>query len=334
VRIAAVQIHYLGAFRDDRTDYRALPLTNPVISLTESAEALNEWRRLLRSSYDEMFSRKLAQIVYFGARRLQADVVVFPEYSIPLACLPSLKAASAELGIIIIAGSHLVDLNATSKRVYRELGLSVPARINAKAICPIISSGRVRLVQKLTGSKYDPDVEVQRRPVTWSPHRLSADGQNLNAQIYLCSDYLPSFRAHMTKVGNVGRFKVPDVTFVISWSPALGELVSASSQAVLAEKEALQKEAYNQRSSSVVVFVNNADRGGTKFFYNRRNPSALHQEENDGSFGQYRVRGSQVLEGGLPADCEGIVCVDISGQSPNLTVRQTSVCPIVYCHGS
>ncbi len=359
IKIAAVQIDYLLAYQDRqrRCDYLAVPLHVRSFDPgnVEAARALREWRLLLRETYERGHRSKLLQIVRHCAH-LGADVIAFPEYSVPAASLPSLQEASSAMGVTIIAGSHFVDLDDPSTvTAYRHLGgerLLEQRVLDGHAVCPILVRGRLDYVQKITESKYDKgvglpnDATARRGPVEIP----LADGELL-AEVFVCSDYLEGNRQTVDRMTRIHDFKPCDATFVVSCTPSIGPFASRAKAAVLSrlprqsqsaaprtddsDDQSAVRQAYAARGGRVVVFTNNAGKGGTKAFYDASEPDYLTMEENDGSLGVYRTDGAVVKSGGMPQDAEGIVFVEAFGpqrRDPN-TAHQYAVSPIIHSSG-
>lgn len=60
-----------------------------------------------REKYIAYYKDRLVQIINWAIER-EADLLVFPEYSIPYQCLPIIYDMSRNSGLTIIAGSHTV----------------------------------------------------------------------------------------------------------------------------------------------------------------------------------------------------------------------------------
>jgi hypothetical protein len=343
-RIAAVQLDYLPAYFDSKNECLASPLEASVKRLgdTGANNVLNQWRQTLKNTYEKIYGSKLKQIVRFCAS-LKVDVVIFPEYSIPVECLLMMKSLSERLRISIVAGTHRVEIsNGPAQELYRSLsgndGPKIQVSMQDHAICPIFIQGRFDYIQKLTSSQYDLGVGVrENEDVKWGLISFPCQKGHLNVCIYVCSDYLPSNRDRVNALTKVDRARGFQATIVVSSTPSLGPFAN---QALESNNDAndAQRRAHGERNSNPVIFVNNAWRGGTKIFYDLRprpsGPEYLLLEDSDGSFGRCEIEGPVVTRCGLEGNAEGIVVVETDNSKGGaLDTRLVAVCPIVHCEG-
>jgi hypothetical protein len=81
------------------------------------------------------------------------DLILFPEGSLPIQCLPSVAEWSARLGAAVLAGTHTPLQNPVARQHYREVGLrredlGKVLRRQARNVLPLITSGKTILLRK------------------------------------------------------------------------------------------------------------------------------------------------------------------------------------------
>ncbi len=317
LRIAAVQVRFLPAYTDGGIDYLAAPLTTaPRLADPASAAHLRRWRESLRTSYCEHHTRKLERIVDHCAS-IGCNLVVFPEYGVPLECLNRLRQLSFERGIAILAGSFRVDrYHPLLPNVLPELELE---RMHGRAVATLLDRGRASFTTKLNPSQYDPAIRGDGEPITNTQPLVV---RNCPFRLWICSDYLAA------PAGELGDL----LTIVMSYTPALGDFVVRMQDTTLVG--IASKASRAQKSMLGVVFVNNADRGGSKTFFQNREFAATSPEAHDGTWGECDIVDSQVRKCGLPAGSEGIVITDVAPDAqPTERFKQHAVIPIVCCTG-
>ena len=107
----------------------------------------------------------------FGRR---PDIVVFPEYSIPIGTLPDLSQWSGETGATVLAGTHTPLVSVEAKSAYAQIGISsahvdrVSHRSNA-CVLPLIIAGKARLLRKKSSSPLEFSVASRNSSKTGRP---------------------------------------------------------------------------------------------------------------------------------------------------------------------
>jgi len=89
-------------------------------------EEINKLRQEISSRYVNHLNRRLQAFITFAAAR-RVELLVLPEYSVPPECLPGCRALSDELGITIVAGTHVVTTNPACVQTYNDLGIPLQA---------------------------------------------------------------------------------------------------------------------------------------------------------------------------------------------------------------
>ena len=89
-------------------------------------EEINALRQKISSQFVNHLNRRLHAFITFAAA-CAVELVVLPDYSVPPESLPTCRTLCDELGIAIIAGSHVVTANPACVQTYKDLGISVGA---------------------------------------------------------------------------------------------------------------------------------------------------------------------------------------------------------------
>ena len=99
----------------------------------------------------EAYKRKVMEIL--GAVKGEADVVVFPEFSIPFDYLEDIQRYANETGIIVFAGTHYITEDNLEK--YEKLFASdFEDKDFRKNICPaVIPNSKIIHNEKMFGAK-------------------------------------------------------------------------------------------------------------------------------------------------------------------------------------
>jgi len=85
-------------------------------------EEIGRLQQNLGEKYVAHLNRKVESVVRFASGN-GVELLVFPEYSIPPETLPLCHALSEDLGIALIAGSHVITLSESAQQIYRDLDL-------------------------------------------------------------------------------------------------------------------------------------------------------------------------------------------------------------------
>ncbi len=117
----------------------------------ELRSSRTELRSRVREAYVASLAMKLRAIVE-ACVRWQVQLLVFPEYSIPLELLEDVAAWAADAdGMLVVAGTHSVDGRSLRSGAYQRLGWTgdeLPER--GMAVAPVLCGGRLLgLVGKL-----------------------------------------------------------------------------------------------------------------------------------------------------------------------------------------
>ena len=320
MRIAAVQLAYLPAYFASGNDYLSYPLVGGVdTGQHRSNREVAEWRNQLRATYCCLFQKKIERIV-LTCVSYKCDLIVFPEYSIPLECINRLRDLSREHELSILAGSHRIDAEHPlfPEAVPEILGNN----LHGRAISPLFIKGHARVIVKATGSRYDPDV-AGTSTTTGNDNFVNIGGEEI--RIWICSDYLYS---------NATPDLTLDIAIVISYTPALGDFaVRIQDQTLMDHLLTHVHKTQKEKSPLAVVFVNNAERGGTKVFFQNRSFNKLAMEAPDGTYGGCIIEANRVIQCGIAQDTEAVVIADTHMMEAGPWFNQYALVPIIHCTG-
>lgn len=143
-----------------------------------------------RENYLEYFKNRLEQIVKWVSEN-EADLLVFPEYSIPYQCLPVLYNFSKRYDITIVAGSHTV-LNACES-YYISSGLSeeVARKHMGESLSPVfVPNGNTEFQCKLGKSIFELSMNVPKEQEIKTFFCNTRDGLKYPFSVLLCVDVL------------------------------------------------------------------------------------------------------------------------------------------------
>jgi len=282
MRLHLAQIFFPPAYFDAPLDYLAEPTDGKLLvpelghlrALSEVSGLLVE----LKGSTTSHLTAKVGAIALWSAGR-HADVLVFPEYSVPLQALHKLREVAMQHTLTIIGGSHRVAAGDESRSIYEHLGIASMVTVGT-AICPILfPDGSVKIVAKATRSKWEPSLQLG------APTQLILDvpnnGSTARVGILVCIDALsPPILGALWADPE----RRPTMVICPSFSPSTAPFAST------AELVSLNNAAF--------AFANSAAFGGTMFYVPDRWKSAV--EMSTGTFAP------------LPAGVEGVIEVDFN----------------------
>lgn len=219
-------------------------------------------RRRIRENYGAQLLAR-AQAILAACKSLGVRIAVFPEHSIPWEILGGLADGTQD--ILIIAGSHTVELNSLRTGYYEYLGLPrervPPVGISA---APILFGGRLLdLVPKLVVSAQKPNENAWqyaqrnaplRPPMAWAPTSLP--------------EGLPGPLAVLTLDDFLAREQPPISTVLDTELPAARfmALIGSSPTSTLPEILAENTRTEARRYGRPILYANRASMGGTTLF--------------------------------------------------------------------
>jgi hypothetical protein len=127
-RVGVAQISCNPAYADELVaclQEPAFPAENEKVGLftISGLEEVSRLRQSISEQYIAHLNRKVESIVRFAAAE-GVELLVFPEYSVPPESLPLCHTLSEELGVTVIAGSHVVTVSQSAQQAYRSLELT------------------------------------------------------------------------------------------------------------------------------------------------------------------------------------------------------------------
>ncbi len=250
LRLHLCQIWYNPAYYDDGFDL----LEEPTINLeTQNSlgnlRALEQVRSLLaeqRSQYIQYIKEKIRNIIRWCGTR-EAEIIVFPEYSVPLEILQEVRELAMGEGINIVAGTHRVRFTQSTQDIYTEIGIDTSNFPNGSALAVVIcSSGEVLVSTKKSKSKWEPNLNVDSE--IDNTHEIEFKDSKLKVCVAPCIDSLNLDTISMFWKAEIG---VPDLIVCPSLSPYTEMFDNAGGIFSSQEK--------------VFALVNSAEYGGTGY---------------------------------------------------------------------
>ena len=194
------------------------------------------------------------------------ELLVFPEYSIPAESLPLCYALSEELGIALVAGSHVVTVSQSAQQAYRNLGLTFeegakPAEEHIRqAACVVFVPSQTPIAfVKYVRSKWETCL-VKGAPA-FHTFQMNTKKGRIEVQVLICIEALsgkPPKEKHT----------MPRLIAVTAFTPKAEPFHDEGKRALLQGK--------------CTLFTNVAEFGGSKVFARADNTS-LWFTEKDGS---------------------------------------------------
>ncbi|MGK3962942.1 pentapeptide repeat-containing protein [Sorangium sp. So ce118] len=172
LRLAAAQLDYHAAFEAGGLQATREPtgaLEGRVLSGVRVGDdrldrTLRSLRERIERAYLDAFQPRLEAVIRF-CRELDVDLLVLPEYAVPLALLPAVALAAGPR-LTVVAGTHTVTFEGWRRSgVYERLGLTDSHRkpVIGSAVAPVIQGGRALALQpKLSASRAEPDLVAGR----------------------------------------------------------------------------------------------------------------------------------------------------------------------------
>jgi len=208
-RLAVAQISANPAYADELVAHiqePAFPGDDEKIGLFSIAgiEAINILRQSIAEQYMLHLNLKLEAVIRFAAK-CSAELLVFPEYSIPPECLPLCRKLAEELNIAIVAGSHIVTVSSSARDAYRELGLDLNEGQSQSvgkefrhSVCVVFVPGQPALAfSKHARSKWEGAVSTGAS--AFHAFDLQSRSGKIEVQILICIEALSEIPAAKEK---------------------------------------------------------------------------------------------------------------------------------------
>ncbi|HII01586.1 TPA: tetratricopeptide repeat protein [Methanosarcinaceae archaeon] len=145
---------------------------------------------VVKLTVDDAYHRKVMAVL--DAVKGEADIVVFPEFSIPFDYLEKIKEYADENGIMVVAGSHYV-----TERKLPEYGKLFCREFEdgdlRKNISPVvIPSSRIVHNEKLLGAREERELYFDEGMKAGKVNHIFRLRDNLNVGVVICYEYLNS----------------------------------------------------------------------------------------------------------------------------------------------
>ena len=159
------------------------------IAIVQLKYHLNKAGSVLIIEDNDAYSAKITQIL--EAVKGKADLIVFPEFSIPVRYLPEMKQYSDETGIVIVAGSHYI----TDENLVEHDGMfhdKFGDNDLRKNISPVIipSSDQMFHTEKILPAKEERELFNEEGMTNGSLNRIFKLNDNVTFGIMICFDFL------------------------------------------------------------------------------------------------------------------------------------------------
>ncbi len=145
---------------------------------------------VVKLTADDAYYRKVMAVL--DAVKGEADIVVFPEFSIPFEYLEEIQEYADENGIIVVAGSHYVTegkLGEYGKLFCREFEEG-DLRKNISPV--VIPSSRIVHNEKLLGAREERELYFKEGMKAGKVNHIFRLRDNLNVGVVICYEYLNS----------------------------------------------------------------------------------------------------------------------------------------------
>ena len=199
VRVALAQIFYKPAIVEQSVDHLEEPgLVQDGVSAASllqslsppKSEELHQLRMQIREDYITYFTHKLREILRQVCRVHQPDLLVFPEYAVPYACLPVLRDMARHHKMTIVAGSHTVLPGAED--YYAQIGLDIdPVHLQGASVAPVFfPDGRADCQIKHQRSIFEVTMQAQPEAPFHRFCSVTRDGEPYSFYVVICADAL------------------------------------------------------------------------------------------------------------------------------------------------
>ncbi|GBF35416.1 hypothetical protein DCCM_4543 [Desulfocucumis palustris] len=205
LKVAVAQIDFKPTFLYNQIDMLIEPHGDDSTSISEFIyPGSRRLRKSLKDNYISWIKLKILTLIK-KAISLRINVLVFPEYAIPVSILNDMVEAIQDTNIIIVAGTHMIT-NADCKlpKNYPDI-----KSILGCAMCPVLSSIGV-LGYTLKNQKAAPEISSLRVPKNPTEDKFNMG--NYTMQIKICIDAISGSKILSFNKDNKGILVIP------SWS--------------------------------------------------------------------------------------------------------------------
>src|SRR2546425_246913 len=249
-RLALAQLSFNPAYLDaSGVSYLHEPIFlaegDPGLYMLAGLLEIDALRARIATSLIDHMSHKIKAIIDFSARQ-GVELLVLPEYSVPLELLEECKNLSVKSGMVIVAGSHIANKPALSE--YARLKMTRPGEEIklGSAACPVfLPTGECQLFQKLHRAKWESTL-VPGIPT--APLSLPLRKEKVNLEVLICIDAVHEPTPQKSKRARV----TTSLTAMPSLTPS-PKLFYSKAELLLA-------------AGKVTLFANIAEFGGSRLF--------------------------------------------------------------------
>jgi hypothetical protein len=263
-RLGIVQLSMNPAYADEMVSAiqePAFPEEGEKVGLFTLAgiEEVNELRQKISLRYVDHLNRRLQAFITFAAARA-VELLVLPEYSVPPESLPTCRALSDQLGIAIVAGTHVVTTNPACVQIYKDLGISLePGRTGEsqgvkprQAVCVVLLPNAKPLTfAKCTLSKWESSLIPGDHPL--HIFTMATKAGQVEVQVLICLEALSDSKTSERKPTR------PPLLVIPAFSPTCDPFYSLGNLSL--------------GQGRCTLFANAAEFGGSKAFARAENAS-------------------------------------------------------------
>ena len=159
------------------------------IAIVQLKYHLNKAGSVLIIEDNDAYSAKLTQIL--DAVKEEADLIIFPEFSIPAHYLPVMKQYSDENSIVIVAGTHYItdeNFDEHDGMFYDEFGENDLRKNISPVIIP--SSDKIHHTEKILPAKDERKLFNEEGMTNGSLNRIFRLNNNVTFGVIICFDFM------------------------------------------------------------------------------------------------------------------------------------------------
>jgi tetratricopeptide (TPR) repeat protein len=269
-RLGLAQISFNPAYADELMSCiqePTFPAENEKTGLfsISGLDEIGHLQQNLGEKYVANLNRKVESIVRFASGH-GVELLVFPEYSIPPETLPLCHALSEELGIALIAGSHVITLSESAQQTYRDLGLvfeegnkPTEERIREAACIVFVPKQKPVGFVKYLRSKWE--AYLSKGSKTFHAFEMNTKRGRIEVQVLICIEALASRQSKE-------KHSLPRLVAITAFTPKADHFHDEGRRNLLKGK--------------CTLFANVAEFGGSRVFA-RADTTSLWFTEKDGS---------------------------------------------------
>ena len=267
-RVGLAQISFNPAYADELASYiqePAFPGEHDKTGLfsISGLEEVGQFQNSVAEKYLLHLNYKIESILRFASSD-GVELLVFPEYSVPPEALPLCHALSQELGIAIVAGSHVVTLSDAARQIYHGLNLTfegakkpVEERVRQAACVVLVPDETPVAFVKYVRSKWEGSL-VEGVPAYHAFQMKTRNGK-IEVQVLICIEAL-------SHAATKEKHTIPRLVAIPAFTPRTDPFYDEGRHALLTGK--------------CTLFANVTEFGGSRVFARADNTSLWFTEKN------------------------------------------------------